>query len=347
MIKNKWVWLVLFLVFSLALFGCQQTAPEPTASVPTGSTPTGSSAPARSSQEETEVPTQTSAPTNLPMPTHTPVITAIPLVEQLNCGESFCQAAWPSALVRPISGEYRDTIDPTYPYASTKGGTLDVHYGVEFPNAFGTPVRAVADGLVVFAGQDDLTLLGPYTGFYGNVVILRHPNFFQERDLFSLYAHLSELDVKEGDQLKAGDTLGKVGASGAADGSHLHFEIRIDENNYRNTVNPVLWFSPTLNQNGSQLATLAGRILDPTGEPLSEFDFVLEQQEKDVNEAERFYPVTYVPYGVNAHPLLGENFTLSDIPPGEYRLAFVAGRLYEFTVTIDPGSLGFIEIQLD
>ena len=112
-------------------------------------------------------------------------------------------------------------------------------------------------------------------------------------------------------------------------------------------MNPVLWFSPTLDQNGNQFATLAGRILNSTGKALSEFDFVLEHQDEEASEAERFYPVTYVHYDVNTHPLLGENFVLPDIPPGKYRLAFVAGRLYEFTVTLEAGSLGFIEIQLD
>ena len=236
---------------------------------------------------------------------------------------------------------------PTKTLTPVVSGVLDPHHGVEFPNAYGTPVRAAADGDVVFAGKDDLSLLGPYTGFYGNVVILRHPKFFQGRDLFSLYAHLSELGVEEGDFLSAGQVLGKVGASGAADGSHLHFEIRLDENDYGQTVNPVLWFTPTADQNGNQSAVLAGQILDAYGLPLSEFDFVLERRVEGDSEVEKYYPVTYVGYGVNAHPLLNENFVLPDIPPGEYRLAFISGRFYDFEFKLNSGALGFIKIQLD
>lgn len=342
MITQKWVTLLIFLVLSLAAAGCEKRPAQPTTAAAEAITATKSL-----TLEEAAPPTRTPAPTALPAKTLTPVVRDPSFEDELDCSSFFCQVAWPGGLIRPISGENRDRIDLTYPYASTKGGSLDPHHGVEFPNAYGTPVRAAADGDVVFAGKDDLTLLGPYTGFYGNVVILRHPKFFRGRDLFSLYAHLSELGVEEGDFLSAGQVLGKVGASGAADGSHLHFEIRLDENNYDQTVNPVLWFMPAADQKGKQLAVLAGQILDSYGVPLSEFDFVLEKRVEGDSEVEKYYPVTYVGYGVNAHPLLDENFVLPDIPPGEYRLAFISGRFYEFEFTLNPGALGFIQIQLD
>ncbi len=340
--KDDWLEFILFLALSLALVGCRGVSPAPEATARVSVT-----AAEGPSIEKTASPTQTPTPTREPSPTPAMVEIELPIYQQLDCGDVFCQALWTGELIRPISGEYQDQIDLTYPYASTKGGALDVHHGVEFPNAFGTPVRAVADGEVVFAGVDDLTLLGPYTGFYGRVVILHHSEDFDGRDLFSLYAHLSELGVEQGEFLTAGQVLGKVGASGAADGSHLHFELRIDENDYTKTVNPLLWFAPTLNQAGARSAALAGQILDANGQPLPGFEFVLEQQGAEEHEPQSFYPVTYVSYGVNAHPDLQENFVLPDIPAGDYRLAFIAGRFYEFTFTLAPGSLGFIQVQLD
>ena len=340
--KVKWFSLCLILVLCLVITSCESTptAPDESMLITKSSTATDIS-------ERANTPSLTPEPTAVPTITPMPAVTDIPLAQQLACGDSFCQVDWPGVLSRPFTDEYRNTIDTTYPYANTKGGELEVHHGVEFPNAFGTPILAVADGSVVFAGNDDLTLLGPYTGFYGNVVILQHADLYQGRDIFSLYAHLSELGVEEGDQLQAGDILGQVGASGAADGSHLHFEVRIDTYDYDRTLNPVLWFTPAVGQNGQQSAILAGRILDAYGKPLSEFEFVLEKLGENDSEIDRYYPLTYVHYGVNSHPLLDENFVLPDIPPGEYRLVFIAGRFYELTFTLEPGALGFIELQLD
>ena len=334
--------LLLMMLLGFVLAGCAGSDLAPSPSATPSDLEIATSAPTESSH-----PLPTPTHTSTPVATPTRVVTEPPLEEQLNCGETFCQVDWPGILMRPFSEEFRTTTDPTYPYASTKAGLLDVHHGVEFPNAFGTPVRAAAAGEVVFAGGDDLTLIGPYTGFYGNVVILSHPDLYQGRDLFSLYAHLSEIAVSEGDQLGAGEVLGQVGASGAADGSHLHFEVRLDENAYSQTMNPILWFSQGLGQNEPQSAVLTGTILDRFGNPLPEFEFVLERRGDDGDQVQRYYPVTYVSYGVNSHPLLEENFAVPDLPPGDYRMAFIAGRFYEFEFTLRPGELGIIRVQVD
>jgi len=264
-----------------------------------------------------------------------------------NCGQSFCQVEWIGQLGRPIPGGYRNTIAQAYPYASTRDGTLPPHHGVEFPNPSGTPVLATAPGNVEFAGSDDMNLLGPYTGFYGNVVILRHQGLLEDLDVFTLYAHLSAIDVEVGEMVKAGDKLGEVGASGAADGSHLHFEVRLDENAYDQTVNPVLWFNPISVPDTEPASMLAGLIVKGNGGPLSEFEFTLERYGSNGSVEERYYHKTYVSYDMNAHPYLNENFAMSDIPAGSYRLAFIYGSLYEYFFHLEPGSLGYIAIHLD
>jgi murein DD-endopeptidase MepM/ murein hydrolase activator NlpD len=345
--KNMvWVRLLLMTILSIAISGCATHAPMDAASSPDPGTLRSSPLPV-TSIPATLTPDLSPDPPLDPTVTPSQSMTEIPLETQLACGEILCQIEWPGYLIRPISGEYRNTIDPIYPYANTKGGILEVHHGVEFPNASGTPVRAAAGGEVIFAGTDDLTLLGPYTDFYGNVVILHHPELYQGRDLFTLYAHLSEIDVAEGDWLTAGQVLGKVGASGAADGSHLHFEVRLDENAYERTTNPVLWFEPVQAQEEVQAALLAGQIMDRFGTPLPEFEFVLMWKSAVDGQPERDYPITYVSYSVNAHPLLNENFVVPDLPPGVYQLSFIAGRFYQFDFTLQPGKLGFIRVQLD
>ena len=73
-------------------------------------------------------------------------------------------------------------------------------------------MRAVGDGVVDFAGRQN---------GYGNVVEIRHSN---ERS--TLYAHLSRIDVAQGQRIEQGQNLGAVGATGWATGPHLHFEVK-------------------------------------------------------------------------------------------------------------------------
>jgi murein DD-endopeptidase MepM/ murein hydrolase activator NlpD len=88
------------------------------------------------------------------------------------------------------------------------------HLGVDYGASTGTPVRSVGDGVVEFAGVQ--------TGF-GNVVMLRHANQIE-----TVYAHLSRINVKQGQNVSQGQNVGLVGATGWATGPHLHFEFRIN-----------------------------------------------------------------------------------------------------------------------
>ena len=97
------------------------------------------------------------------------------------------------------------------------------HRGQDLRGAVGTPVTAPADGVVVLA--ELLTVRG-------NTVILRHG-----LGVCSVYNHLNEISVKEGDTVSAGTPLGKVGATGLVTGPHLHWEVRV----LGVPVNPVQW----------------------------------------------------------------------------------------------------------
>jgi len=87
------------------------------------------------------------------------------------------------------------------------------HGGVDYAAPTGTPVRVVGDGWVQFAG---------WQNGYGNVVQIAHGN-----DKQTLYAHLSRIDVKQGQRVEQGQRIGAVGATGWATGPHLHFEFRV------------------------------------------------------------------------------------------------------------------------
>ena len=92
--------------------------------------------------------------------------------------------------------------------------TWRAHLGVDYAAPVGTPVRSVGDGVVEAAGQQ---------GGYGNVVTVSHRNGPK-----TLYAHLSRIDVRVGQNVSQGQSLGGVGATGWATGPHLHFEFRVN-----------------------------------------------------------------------------------------------------------------------
>ncbi|HOM67768.1 MAG TPA: M23 family metallopeptidase [Brevefilum fermentans] len=303
----------------------------------------------------TEIPNETSVDVEFsvekPTPQATmPAATKEPESEndQWACEEDFCLVDWPGWLERPIGEGATRTIDRSYPYGSRGDGSLDLHYGVEFLNSYGTPVLAAQAGEVVFAGTDDTIKLGPFYAYYGNTIVVLHPGLAGiDREVYTLYAHLSEIGVAEGDTVAAGDEIGRVGASGAAYGPHLHFEVRVGANDYTDAVNPVLWFAPLDDHDHPKTATLAGVILDRGGTPLPKFSLTLEKRSLTGEVENYYYPKTYFPTGLNAHFLLDENFAVPDIPAGEYRLAFIAERMYEYYFSLEPGCMGFIKIQLD
>lgn len=85
------------------------------------------------------------------------------------------------------------------------------HSGLDIAAAEGTPVKAVANGTVIDAGD---------FFFSGNMIYLDHG-----QGIISLYAHLSRIDVKPGDVVNSGDVIGAVGQTGRVTGAHLHFAV--------------------------------------------------------------------------------------------------------------------------
>lgn len=88
------------------------------------------------------------------------------------------------------------------------------HQGTDYAADYGTPVLAAGDGVVAKAGR---------SGGYGNLIEVRHANGIVTR-----YGHLSAILVRQGSRVSQGQTIGRVGATGLATGSHLHYEFRVN-----------------------------------------------------------------------------------------------------------------------
>ena len=101
-----------------------------------------------------------------------------------------------------------------------------VHLGLDLASVTHAPVPAANSGVVIFSEP---------LGIYGKTVLIDH-GF----GLFSMYAHLNRSDVKSGQQVSRGETIGRTGSTGLAGGDHLHFSILI----HNTFVNPIEWWDP-------------------------------------------------------------------------------------------------------
>ncbi len=132
-------------------------------------------------------------------------------------------------------------------------GTYRAHLGVDYAAAPGTPVVAIADGVVVSAG---------WAGEGGRTVVVRHASGFE-----SMYLHLSSFapGIHAGARVKQSDALGRVGMTGSATGPHLDFRIK---------------------KNGVFMNPVRARNMMPPGEPLADDALPAFEQARDLALAE-------------------------------------------------------------
>lgn len=116
-------------------------------------------------------------------------------------------------------------------YGARGGG---FHYGIDFFPGGGTPIGAVSDGVVTFAGG---------SGAWGNMVRVQHN--INGQTVETLYAHMryGSISVAAGQQVSVGQFLGAVGDSGRAYGEHLHLEVKVNGSH----VDPYAWLVANAN----------------------------------------------------------------------------------------------------
>lgn len=125
-----------------------------------------------------------------------------------------------------------------------KGKKVDeqVHLGFDLANFKNSPVQAANDGKVIFAEK---------LGIYGNCVVVDHGYALQ-----SIYGHMSQIQVKVGDSVKKGQTIGLTGSTGLAGGDHLHFSLQIEGVQ----VSPIEWWDAHWIKDH-----VTDKLIDPTG----------------------------------------------------------------------------------
>lgn len=151
--------------------------------------------------------------------------------------------------IQPVSNKdlkqtasgYGTRIDPIYK-------TVKFHAGMDFSANIGTPVYATGNGTVVQAGRE---------GLYGNCIVVKHGFGYETR-----YAHLNKINVKTGQKVVRGQTIGEVGTTGKSTGPHLHYEVH-----YKGQImNPVNYYFMDLDADAYdrmiQLAANHGKVFD-------------------------------------------------------------------------------------
>lgn len=266
------------------------------------------------------------------------------------CGPGWCIYPGHFLFQRPIWDEPFGQVDPTYRYGSTAGGVREPHTGVEFQAPADDAVLAVAQGKVAVVVRED-EVPGPGLGAgYGNMVILQHVQPGSAVPVFSLYGHLSEIDVFLGQVVQPGSLIGRVGATGFATGPHLHFEVRVGSDRQADARNPELWLLPSVKSAGENNGAVAGRIQTADGKLVESDEIVIQPIDPDSKQLSlpAVYLQTYAGSRLHGDDAWDENFAAGDIQPGSYRLAFTyGGKFYTGEAPVQAGKLTMINFTVD
>lgn len=248
----------------------------------------------------------------------------------------------------PIAAYDIESAFSTYPYGDVFFDDV-IHTGIDIPGDIETPILAAGDGKVLYAGY------GVYRGGtdilddpYGKSVVIEHSFGYQREPLFTLYAHLDEVLVQKGQQVKAGDQIGLMGETGKTTGPHLHFEVRVGKNEYFSTRNPDLWISPP-----QGWGVLVGQILTYDGRLLEQQPVYLyrngDQETPDESSDRLWIGKSYQNEAINSDPFYNENLTIANIPAGTYLLYIPVtnyGYSYQEEIEIRPGQVTFIKFNV-
>ncbi len=134
-----------------------------------------------------------------------------------------------------VTSRFGKRLHPVYKY-------IKHHNGTDYAGAHGSPIRAVGDGIVKSVCQN---------GSYGKYVTIAHGNGYR-----TLYAHLSRTMVRIGQRVRKGQTIGGMGSTGTATGTHLHLEV-LDRSS--RPINPESFLQSSKNQPKIQTPAISGK----------------------------------------------------------------------------------------
>lgn len=236
--------------------------------------------------------------------------------------------------VWPIAATYRAAPVWDYRYGTIYFGEDIIHTGIDLPAPQDTEVMAAGPGTVLWAGYGLFTgVKGNTEDPYGLAVAIRHDFGYKDKPLFTVYAHLAEVDVIPGQWLDTGDVLGNVGETGNTTGPHLHFEVRLGENDFWETRNPELWLAPP-----QGYGVIAGRVMSTFGYILDSYLVTIKSLDTGLYTTSK----TYAVLNVHRDEYYQENVVVGSLPAGLYEINIPYGALNRVvTVEVLPGQVTY------
>jgi murein DD-endopeptidase MepM/ murein hydrolase activator NlpD len=237
---------------------------------------------------------------------------------------------------RPIGANEVNWPLANYRYGGVFFATV-VHTGVDIDAPYGTPILAAGPGTVIWA---DWGLFrgtpGDREDPYGQAVVLRMDFGYRDQQLFTVYAHMSKINVYVGQHVQTGDILGLVGATGATTGPHVHFEVRLGTNSFFHTYNPELWMAPP-----EGWGVLVGSLSDDLQMTLQQLEISVTNTTTNETRVVR----TYGPGPVNHDPYYNENMVLGDLAAGLYKVTFNFNGPQQDWMTIYAGQVTYFTFK--
>jgi hypothetical protein len=231
-----------------------------------------------------------------------------------------------------ISDTHKLNVDYRYGYYYPEEDV--VHTGIDIAGALGDPILAAAAGKVVFAGYGLLNGANDSKDPYGLAVMIRHTFSYEGYTIYSVYAHLKKVTVDKGVWVEPGDKVGEIGMTGNTSGPHVHFEIRIENAAGDKVQNPELWIAPLIGH-----GVLAGRVETTLDMLMTTKSLWL----RSLETGKTWTIVTYAPKTKQVDDYYRENFTIGDLPVGQYEIStYYNWKLYKETIFIAPGAVNFV-----
>ncbi len=239
---------------------------------------------------------------------------------------------------RPVAVESGGWNSSNFEYGIGNEDPSSPHTGLDIKLPIGTSIYAAGSGTVVWAGYGLYLSSKDSNDPYGFAIAIRHDFGYKGETLYTVYGHLSQINVRRGQKVEMGQLIGLSGNTGISTAPHLHYEVRLGLNDFFSSVNPELWTVPP-----EGTGVLVGRMTTTIGQKLLGQEIAIKNLTTGITTYDRSYTSTEI---IGSDSYYDENIVFSDLEAGEYRI-YVPYVGYEFYlwVTVRPGTITYFNLN--